>query len=182
MIGLAKQILKKERNTLRLYFDYCGDIGEFKFDDLMNSSSVAGEEEALIGKIARIYESFPNSGYASPEPFSVITILASSAAEKLGLSKNIAYSFGLGFEYVRTGFISYSELEPKQLLFHKLFFPLGRFANHYLEFEPSQVRPKIKTLFERFESWDENPVLFEMDYLLYTKTDENWKEWDKLSE
>ena len=181
MIALAKQILKKEWDTLRLYFEYCGDIGEFKFEDLMNSASVAGEDKALIGKTARMYESFPRCGYASPEASSVITILASSAAEKLGLSKNLAYSFGLGFGYVRTGFISYSELEPKQLLFHKLFFPLGRFSNNYLEFEPSLVKSKITTLFERFKRWDENPTLFEMDYLLYTKTDENWREWNKIS-
>ncbi|MGB7292945.1 MAG: hypothetical protein WBD99_12300 [Thermodesulfobacteriota bacterium] len=182
MIGLAKQILKKEWDTLRLYFDNCGDIGEFKFEDLMNSSSVRGEEEVLVGKTVSMYESFPRRGYASPEAFSVVTILASSAAEKLGLSKNIAYYFGLGFGFVRTGFISYSELERKQLLFHKLFFPLGGFANNYLEFEPSLVKPKIKALFERFKCWDENPKSFEMDYLLYTNADETWKEWDKLSE
>ncbi len=182
MIGLAKQIQKKEWDTLRLYFDWCGDIGEFEFEDLMNYSSTAGEEEVLVGKTVSMYESFPKRGYASPEAFSVVTILASSAAEKLGLSKNIADSFGLGFAFVRTGFISYSELEPKQLLFHRLFFPLGRFANNYLEFEPSLVKPKMKALFERFKSWDENPARFEVDYLLLKKTSENWKEWDKLVE
>jgi hypothetical protein len=182
MIGLAKQILKKERNTLQLYFDNCGDIGEFKFEDLMNSSSVTGQEEALIGKTLSMYESFPKCGYASPEAFSVVTVLASRAAEKLGLSKDIAYSFGLGFGFVRTGFISYSESEGKQLLFHKLFFPLGALANNYLQFEPSLVKPKIKALFKRFKCWDENPKSFDTDFALYAKTDENWKEWDEILE
>jgi hypothetical protein len=182
MIGLVKQILKKEWDTLRVYFDNCGDIGEFKFEDLMNSSWVRGEEEVLIGKTVGMYESFPNEGYASPEAFSVVTILVSSAAEKLGLRKNIAYSFGLGFGFVRTGFISYSELERKQVLFHKLFSPLGAFENNYLDFEPSLVRPKIKALFERFKSWDENSKSFETDYALFAKAAENWKEWDKISE
>jgi hypothetical protein len=181
MIGLAKQVLKKEWDTLRLYFDNCGDIGEFKFEDLANSSRVRGQEEILIGKTVSMYENFPKYGYASPEAFSVVTILVSSAAEKLGLSKDVAYSFGLGFGFVRTGFISYSELEMKQLLFYKLFFPLGAFANNYLEFEPSLVKPKIKALFERFKCWDENPKSCETDYLLYAKVDENWKEWDEIS-
>jgi hypothetical protein len=182
MIGLAKQILKREWDTLRLYFDKCGDIGEFKFEELMNSSPVSGEEEALIGKTFSMYECFPICGYASPEAFTVVTVLASSAAEKLGLSKDIAYYFGLGFGFVRTGFISYSESEGKQLLFYRLFFPLGALANNYLEFEPSLVKPKIKALFERFKSWDENPKSFETDYALYAKADENWKEWDEISE
>ena len=182
MIGLAKRILKKEWDTLRLYFDKCGDIGEFKFEELMNSSSVAGDEEILIGKTVCMYESFPKYGYASPEAFTVVTTLASSAAEKLGLSNDIAYSFGLGFGFVRTGFISYSESEGKQLLFHRLFFPLGSLANNYLEFEPSLVRPKLKALIERFKYWDENPRSFETDYALYLKADENWKEWDEISE
>ena len=182
MIGLAKQILKKEWDTLRLYFDNCGDIGEFKFEDLMNSSWVRGEEEVLIGKTVGMYESFQKNGYASPEAFSVVTILVSSAAERLGLSKDVACSFGLGFGFARTGFISYSELELKQMLFYKLFFPLGALANNYLDFEPSLVRPKIKVLFERFKGWDEHPKSFEADCALYAKADENWKEWDKLSE
>ena len=182
MIRLARQVLKKEWDILRLYFDNCGDIGEFKFDDIMNSSSEKGGEEALIGETISMYESFPKCGYASPEAFSVVTILVSSAAEKLGLSKDIAYSFGLGFGFVRTGFISYSELEGKQVLFHKLFSPLGALANIYLDFEPSLIKPKIKALFERFKSWDENPKSFELDFRLYTEADKNWKEWDKISE
>lgn len=182
MIGLAKQILKKEWDTLRLYFDNCGDIGEFKLEDIINSSMVRGQEEVLIGKAVGMYESFPKYGYASPEAFSVVTILVSSAAEKLGLSKDVAYSFGLGFGFARTGFISYSELELKQLLFHKLFFPLGAFRNNYLDFEPSLVKPKIKALFERFKYWDEHPKSLETDYALYARADENWKEWNKISE
>ena len=40
--------------------------------------------------------------------------MASNAAEKLGLSKGIAPSFGKGYSFVRTGFISYDSIEPKQ--------------------------------------------------------------------
>jgi hypothetical protein len=181
MIGLAKQILKKEWDTLRLYFDNCGDIGEFKFEDLMNSSWVRGEEELLIGNTVGIYDSFPNHGYASPEAFSVVAILVSTAADKLGLSKEVACSFGLGFAFARTGFISYSELDLKQIRFYKFFFPLGAFANNYLDFEPSLVRPKIKVLFERFKHWDEHPKSFETDCALYATADENWDEWDEIS-
>jgi hypothetical protein len=181
MIGLAHKILKKEWDTLRLYFDDCGDIGEFKFEDLMNSSWPRGEEEVLIGKIVRMYENFPKYGYASPEAFSVLTILVSNAAEKLGLSKDTAYSFGLGFGFVRTGFISSSKLEPKQILFYKLFFPLGAVVNNYLEFEPSLVKPKIKALFERFKLWDNYPESYFNDYMSYTNMEQSWKDWDEIS-
>ena len=66
MIGLSKQILRKEWDTLRVYFDDCGDIGDFKLEDLVNSSWVRGNEEALIGKTLKMYESFPKYGYATP--------------------------------------------------------------------------------------------------------------------
>jgi hypothetical protein len=181
MIGLSKQILKKEWDTLRLYFDDCGDIGEFKFDDLMNSSWVRGEEEALIGKTLRMYDSFPKCGYASREAFSVVTILVSSAAEKLGLRKDIAYSFGLGFGLVRTGLISHPELEPKQIIFYKLFFPLGAVVNNYLDFEPSLVKPKIKALFERFKHWDDCPESYLDDYKEYKDIERSWKDWDEIN-
>ena len=181
MIGLSKQILKKEWDTLRIYFDDCGDIGEFKMEDLMNSSWVRGEEEALIVKTLRMYESFPIYGYASPEAFSVFTILVSSAAEKLGLNNDIAYSFGLGFGFVRTGFISRSELEPKQIIFYKLFFPLGAVANNYLDFEPSLVKPKIKALFERFKLWDSSPESYLDDYMAYKDIEQAWKDWDEIN-
>ena len=181
MIGLSKQILKKEWDTLRLYFDDCGDIGEFKFDDLMDSSWVRGEEEALIGRTLRMYESFPKYGYASREAFSVVTILASYAAEKVGHSKDSAHSFGLGFGFVRTGLISTSELEPKQLIFYKLFFPLGAVANNYLDFEPSLVKPKIKALSERFKLWDDCPETFLDDCKAYKDIEQSWKDWDEVS-
>jgi hypothetical protein len=182
MIGLSKQILRKEWDTLRLYFDDCGDIGEFKLDDLMKSPWVRGEEEALIGKTLRMYESFPKYGYASPEAFSVVTILASYAAEKVGLGKDSAHSFGLGFGFVRTGLISHSELEPKQLIFYKFFFPLGAVANNYLDFEPSLVKPKIKALSERFKLWDDCPETFLDDYKTYKDIERSWKDWDEISE
>ena len=181
MIGLAKRILKKEWDTLRLYFDKCGDIGEFKFEELMNSSPVSGEEEVLIGKTISMYESFPKCGYASPEAFSVVTILASNAAEKVGLSKESARSFGLGFGFVRTGSISPADLEPKQLIFYKLFFPLGAVANNYLDFEPSLVKPKIKALSERFKLWDNCPKSYLDDYTVYKDMEQAWKDWDEIS-
>jgi hypothetical protein len=181
MIGLSKQILKKEWDTLRLYFDECGDIGEFSLEDLMNSAWVRGGEEALIGRTLSMYESFPKYGYASPEAFSVVTILASNAAEKLGLSKDFAHSFGLGFGFVRTGFISHSELEPKQMIFHKFFFPLGTVANNYLDFEPSLVKPKIKALLERFKLWDACPESYLDDYVAFKDIEQSWKHWDEIS-
>lgn len=181
MIGLAKQILRKEWDTLRIYFNDCGDIGEFKLEDLVNSSWVRGKEEALIGKTLKMYESFPKNGYASAEAFSVFTILVSSAAEKAGLSKEIAHSFGLGFGFVRTGFISHSELEPKQMIFYKFFFPLGSVANNYLDFEPSFVKPKIKALFERFKRWDDCPESYLDDYTAYKDVEQAWKDWDEVN-
>lgn len=181
MIGLSKQILRKEWDTLRVYFDDCGDIGEFKLEDLVNSSWVRGNEEALIGKTLKMYESFPKYGYATPEAFSVFTILVSSAAQKVGLSEDIAHSFGLGFGFVRTGFISYSELEPKQMIFYKLFFPLGAVANHYLDFEPSSVKPKMKALFDRFKLWDNRPESYVDDYMVYKDMEQAWKDWEEIS-
>jgi len=59
---------------------------------------------------------------------------------------------------------------------------LGAFVNNYLEFEPSLVKPKIKALFERFKSWDKDPETYEYNCILFTKFEENWREWDGISE
>lgn len=182
MIGLAKEILNIEWEILRLYFDCCGEIGEFDFEELLNSEAIKGEEEGFIAKTIAMYENFSENGYHSPDAFYVVVIMASNAAEKLGLSKGIAWSFGNGYSFVRTGFISYDSMEPKQFLFHKLFYPLGLVSSNGWDGDQSALNQKIKKVFEIFRSWDENPKSFEMDYLLYTNADENWTEWDKLSE
>jgi hypothetical protein len=182
MIELAKEILNIEWEIMRLYFDRCGEIGEFDFEELLYSEAIKGEEEGFIAKTIAMYENFSENGYNSPDAFYVIVIMASNAAEKLGLSKGVARSFGKGYSFVRTGFISYDSIEPKQFLFHRFFYPLGLVSSNGWNDDPSALNQKIKKVFERFKSWDENPKSFEMDYLLYTKADENWKEWDKTNE
>jgi hypothetical protein len=182
MIELAKEILNIEWEIMRLYFDRCGEIGEFDFEELLNSEAMRGEEEGFIAKTVAMYENFPENGYNSPDAFYIIVIMASHAAGKLGLSREIALSFGKGYSFVRTGFISYDSIEPKQFLFHKLFYPLGSVSSIAWDDDPSVLTQKIKKVFERFRSWDENPKSFELDYLLYTKADDTWKEWDKICE
>jgi hypothetical protein len=50
MIELAKEILNIEWEIMRLYSDRCGEIGEFDFEELLNSEAIRGEEEGFIAK------------------------------------------------------------------------------------------------------------------------------------
>jgi len=41
MIELANEILNIEWEIMRLYFDRCGEIGEFDFEELLNSEAIS---------------------------------------------------------------------------------------------------------------------------------------------
>lgn len=184
----ATQIARREWRDLRYFLELCGDIGDFNPEDLTISNLRVGELNdglRLRSIIIDMDKKRFQYEYSTPEALYVFTILASRAAERLGLEEELACAFGKGYGFVRTGVVAYHGLDPRQLLFYKMFFPFGGLTNHWginCDFDRSMVQTKLKTIFERFRSWQNNPLLYGEDFERFQSLWENWKEWQEINE
>ncbi|HSE83393.1 MAG TPA: hypothetical protein VLB01_02455 [Thermodesulfobacteriota bacterium] len=181
MIDRVNQIARKEWGNLRHCFEMCGDIGDFNLKDLRSSNEIFRQKyEWFKSNAIEMDKKIPQFGYATPEALNVFTILASRAAEKLGFNKGLAFAFGTGYGFVRTGLLLGNRLEPAQAIFCKLFFPLER--GFEWDFDSSVVKTKLKAVFDGFRSWQENPQIYVQDYAESQNTEETWKEWEEVNE
>ena len=178
------EIVTREWEDLRASFEMCGDIGDLTFEDLNEIKWLLGEEyEWLISKISKMDEKLSQYGYATPEAMYVFTVLAMIAAKRLGLeSENFAFNFGMGYGFVRTGLISYHRLDPMQVLFYKMFFPLGGTWDIYWGFDPCLVKEKLSIVFNRFMSWQNKPETFKEDFARSQNIEELWTVWGEADE
>jgi hypothetical protein len=187
MIDGATQIARKEWANLRCSLEMCGDIGVFNPDELAISNLRVGQEYErlrLRSNIIDMDKKLLQYEYFTPEALYVLTTLASMAAEKLGLREELASAFGMGYGFVRTGLVAYHGLELRQILFHKMFFPFGGLTSHgdiNCDLAPSLVKTKLKIVFERFRSWQNNPLLYTEDVERFQSIDETWKEWEEVN-
>ena len=95
-------------------------------------------------------------GYATREALEAFTTLATRALERLGVSKGWALAFRDGYGYVRTGWFGVQEgTEEQQMLFSKMFFPVGKVFNW--DFDSSLVKTKFKTVLETFIGSQNDP-------------------------
>ena len=163
MIDKAIQVIKREWENLRCYLAMCGDIGDFNPEDFgISRWRVEQKYERFISNIIEMDKKLSQYGYSSPEAFTIFTVLASMAAEKLGLKEELASDFGMGYSFVRTGLPAFHRLGPRQVLFYKMFYPSGVSFNW--DFDPSLVKTRLKIVFERFMSWQDNPQLYTQDF------------------
>ncbi|MGH7791233.1 MAG: hypothetical protein ACREOB_02855, partial [Thermodesulfobacteriota bacterium] len=49
------------------------------------------------------------------------------------------------------------------------------------DLDPSLVKTKLKIVFERFRSWQKNPMLYREDVERFRSMDETWKEWEEVN-
>jgi hypothetical protein len=186
MANKPLEIAIREWGNLRSIFERCGDIGDFNSEDLGSSRWFAGQEYGgFIANILEMDKKISQCGYATSEALNVFAELASNAAEKLGLKEELASAFGMGYGFVRTGLVSYDSLEPMQILFHKMFFPfLGRtfHLDFDCDFDHPLVKIKLKFVFERFRSWQNDPMLYTQDFERFQSIGEAWKEWEEINE
>jgi len=188
MIDRTTQIARKEWEDLRCSFEMCGDIGDFKSEDPTISKLRVGQEHEglrLRLNVIEMDKKLSQYGYATPEALNVFTMLASRAAENLGLNEELASAFGMGYGFVRTGLVTYHSLEPRQILFHKMFFPFWGRAFHLdsnCDFDLYLIKMKFKFVFERFRSWQNNPLLYAQDFEQFQSIGETWKEWEEINE
>jgi hypothetical protein len=61
-----------------------------------------------------------------------------------------------------------------------MFYPSGVGFNW--DFDPSLVKTKLKIIFERFRSWQDNPQLYTQDLVQFQSIGETWKEWEEINE
>jgi len=106
-------------------------------------------------------------------------VLGSIAAERLGLNEEMASSFGVAYSLVHTGLVAYHTLEPGQILFYKMFYPFGAMS---YDLDPSLIKTKLKIVFERFKSWQNDPQIYTQDIARLQKMADIWKEWDEINE
>lgn len=182
MIDKAIHLARREWENLRFYFDMCGDIGNFDFDDLRNCVWFVEEDyhEGFISNIINMERRLPQCEYATPEAMNVLTVLASKAAEKLGLEEELALAFGMGYGFVQTGLFSYHRLEPRQIIFYRMFYPLG--VNLDWDFDPYLAKKKLRMVYDRFRRWQDDPQSYKQDLTQFQNIEEVWKEWEKLSQ
>ena len=122
----ALEIMRREWENVRYSFEMCGDIGDFNLEDFNTSKWLFNQGfEWLMSNVIEMDKKIAQFGYATPEALSVFTVLATRAAEKLGFNKELAFGFGIGYSFVRTGLLVHNKLGPMQAIFCKLFFPLG---------------------------------------------------------
>ena len=182
MINKSLEIAGREWEHIRHSLEMCGDIGDFNPEDLRNSEWFIGQEyEGFISNIVEMDKKLSQYGYSTPEAFNMFTELALMAAEKLGLKEELASDFGIGYGFVRTGLPVYLLLEPKQILFCRMFFPLGGVWYLDWDFNPSLVKIKLKIVFERFRNWQNNPQLYTQDFEQFQSIGETWKEWEEIN-
>jgi hypothetical protein len=181
VIDKVIEMVRREWEDLRHNFRMCGDIGEFNFKDFSTSGWLFEQPyEWFVSEVIGMNEKLPRYEYSTPEALHVVTVLAQRAAEKLGLRGGLASAFAMSYASVRTGLIAYYKLEPKQILFYKMFFPFGVRFNR--DFDPSLAGKKLKAIFERFSDWQNNPQTYAQDLAWFESTEKAWKEWEEMNE
>jgi hypothetical protein len=155
----AIQIARREWENIRSSLEMCGDIGEFDSKNHVSSiSTLISSDLLLFRNLIEMENKLPTYGYFTPEAAYVFTAFASSAGERLGLMGRLAQTFGSGYSLVRTGCLDPKRTEKQhleQMVFFKLFFPLGGGFNW--KFNSSLVKVKLKTVFDRFVAWQNAP-------------------------
>ncbi len=180
MMTVSHEIAGREWEHVRNTLEMCGDIGDFNPKDLSNSRWLVRQEyEGLISNFIEMDKKLSQSGYATSEALNALTELATMAAEKLGLKQELTSAFGMGYSFVRTGLVAYDKLEPRQILFCKMFYPLG--VNFKWDFDPSLLKTKLQIIFERFRSWQNNPHFYTQDLVQFQSIGETWKEWEEIN-
>ncbi|MEW6145824.1 MAG: hypothetical protein AB1598_12490 [Thermodesulfobacteriota bacterium] len=166
------QIAKREWENISVSLELCGDIGKF---DLVRYIE---KEPQLIRNLIGMEKKLHEHDYLTREAAYVFTELGKEAGERLGLTPELAMAFGAGYSWVRTGWFDLINLEfddleiledhlTRKIFFFRLFFPLKE--DFGWVFDSSDVTSNLKSIFERFLSWQNDPVGYGKDLEHYKK-------------
>lgn len=166
MINKALEVARREWENIRGSLAMCGDIGDFNPDDFaLDKPTLISNLSHLITNLIEMDKQLIRDGYSTSEALDVFTAFAVKAAERLGLDEGLALAFGNGYGYVRTGWLGLQEIEQQQVIFSKIYFPVG--VNFYWRFDSPLVRTKLKTVFNRFMSWQNDPQSYVTEMKAY---------------
>lgn len=164
------QIAKREWENVSVSLESCGGIGEF---DLVPYIETKPE---LIRNLIGMERKLCERDYLSREAAYVFTELGSEAALRLGLKGRLARAFGGGYGWVRTGWFDLAGVEfdhaeeleehlTQEMFFFSLFFPRG--GEYGWVFDSPIVSSRLKSVFDRFLSWQSDPSGYEKDVKPY---------------
>lgn len=171
-IRSVHQIAKREWENISVSLELCGNIGKF---DLVRYIE---NEPQLIRNLIGMEKKIPEHDYLTREAAYVFTELGKEAGERLGLTSELAKAFGGGYSWVRTGWFDLINLEfddfeiledhlTRKIFFFRLFFPLKE--DFSWVFDSTDVTLNFKSIFERFSSWQNDPVGYDRDLERYKK-------------
>lgn len=158
------RIAKREWNKIRSSLIEISDIGDLELGALPGSGFKRKHSGLyLVSSLNRLDQEFSEHGYFTPEVAYVYVNLAYSAGTKLGLEGSFVEGFAGGYSWVRTGFFDLDYVEDhrsviKQLLFFQTFYPVEGDFNW--SFDSSEVREKLKRVFNSFLLWQNNPAAY----------------------
>jgi hypothetical protein len=166
------QIAKREWENISVSLELCGDIGKFDLARYIE------KEPQLIRNLIGMEKKIHEHDYLTREAAYVFTELGKEAGERLGLTSELAMAFGGGYSWVRTGWFDLMNLEfddlenledhlTRKIFFFRLFFPLKE--DFSWVFDSSDVTSNLKSIFERFLSWQNDPVGYGKDLEHYKK-------------
>ncbi len=166
------QIAKREWRNISVSLELCGSIGDF---DLVRYIE---DEPQLIRNLLVMERKIPGHGYLTREAAYVFTELGKEAGERLGLTAGLAKAFGGGYSWVRTGWFDLINLDyddpgmledylTRKIFFFRLFFPVKE--DFRWVFDSPGATANLKSIYERFSSWQNDPVGYDKDI-------ERWKE------
>jgi hypothetical protein len=171
-IRSVHQIAKREWENISVSLELCGNIGKF---DLVRYIE---KEPQLIRNLMGMEKKIPEYDYLTREAAYVFTELGKEAGERLGLTSELAKAFGGGYSWVRTGWFDLINLEfddfeiledhlTRKIFFFRLFFPLKE--DFSWVFDSPDITLSFKSIFERFSSWQNDPVGYDKDLEFYKK-------------
>ena len=166
------QIAKREWENISVSLELCGNIGNF---DLVRYIE---KEPQLIRNLIGMEKKIPEHDYLTREAAYVFTELGKEAGGRLGLTAELVKAFGGGYSWVRTGWFDLINLEfddfeimedhlTRKIFFFRLFFPLQE--DFSWVFDSPDVTSNFKSIYERFSSWQNDPVGYDKDMEHYKK-------------
>jgi hypothetical protein len=169
LVQNALEIANRQWENIRTSLEECGDIGIFDYETALYNNGTSGidTDTSLVRSLVEMDRKIPNYSYFTMEAANVFSTLASKAGITLGLCESLASIFGCGYSLVRTSCLVQNWVDDverhvlKQLLFFKIFYPLGGFFDW--DFDSPAEKLKLKLVVHMFKGWQKDPESYQRD-------------------
>lgn len=191
----ALELAEREWNNVAESLSDCGDIGAFDKEDFMigiidedviikepmwsKTKGVSGYAPTyypmyFLQNLLAMDENLEKRGYKTVEALYVFIEIAAKAVERLGFRGTFSIAFATGYAYCRTGWMAEKAQSDERDIFYAMFFPPYKFflghGDYSWGFHWTSVREKLKRIFDRFMSWQNDPALYRSEVKPKAKT------------